>query len=95
MDVAKLTPHMLRATAATLLRAAGVPVEVVQELLGHASPITPQRYDRGQSALDGHAPYQLTDLLTQQPAPGPADFTSGTAPETSTTIDATAEHGSS
>ncbi|MEV4078623.1 tyrosine-type recombinase/integrase [Nonomuraea fuscirosea] len=40
LDLAKLTPHMLRTTAATLLRATGVPVEVVQELLGHASPVT-------------------------------------------------------
>ncbi|MEV0169121.1 tyrosine-type recombinase/integrase, partial [Nonomuraea fuscirosea] len=71
LDLGKLTPHMLRATAATLLRAAGVPVEVVQELLGHASPVTTQRYDRGQSILDGHAAYRLTDLLTQQPTPNP------------------------
>ncbi|MEU6718266.1 tyrosine-type recombinase/integrase [Nonomuraea sp. NPDC046802] len=73
LDLAKLTPHMLRATAATLLRAAGVPVEQVQELLGHGSPITTQRYDRGQTALDGHAAYRLTDLLTRQPAPGSAE----------------------
>jgi hypothetical protein len=70
LDLAKLTPHMLRATAATLLRAIGVPIEDVQQLLGHASPVTTQRYDRGQTVLDGHAAYRLTDLLTQQPAPG-------------------------
>ncbi|MFB4289806.1 tyrosine-type recombinase/integrase [Nonomuraea sp. ATR24] len=75
LDIAKLTPHMLRATAATLLRAAGVAVEDVQELLGHASPVTTQRYDRGQSALDGHAAYRLTDLLTGQPATGPGEAT--------------------
>lgn len=81
LDVAKLTPHMLRATAATLLRAAGVAIEDIQELLGHASPDTTQRYDRGQTALDGHAAYRLTDMLTKQPAPG----------ETTTTTEATGE----
>ncbi|PRX46810.1 site-specific recombinase XerD [Nonomuraea fuscirosea] len=89
LDLAKLTPHVLRATAATLLRAAGVPVDVVQELLGHASPVTTQRYDRGQTALDGHAAYQLTDLLTtQQPTSGSGDRTAGTSPEVTTSTDA-------
>ncbi|MEV3986704.1 tyrosine-type recombinase/integrase [Nonomuraea sp. NPDC049758] len=71
LDVAKLTPHMLRATAATLLLAMGVPVEKVQKLLGHASPVTTQRYDRGEAQLDEHAVHRLAELLTQQPPPGP------------------------
>ncbi|MER6579139.1 tyrosine-type recombinase/integrase, partial [Nonomuraea sp. NPDC001023] len=70
LDVAKLTPHMLRATAATLLLAMGVPVEKVQALLGHASPVTTQRYDRGETQLDGHAVHRLAQLLTQQLSPG-------------------------
>lgn len=64
LEAAKLTPHMLRATAATLLLAAGVPVEEVQDLLGHASPVTTLRYDRGEDELDGHAVHRLADLLT-------------------------------
>ncbi|MFD0904504.1 tyrosine-type recombinase/integrase [Actinomadura sediminis] len=63
IDVARLTPHVLRATAATLLLDAGAPVEQVQQLLGHASPVTTQRYDRGTARLAGHAAYRLTALL--------------------------------
>ncbi|MFI6603816.1 tyrosine-type recombinase/integrase [Nonomuraea sp. NPDC050536] len=72
----RITPHMLRATAATLLLDADVPVDAVQELLGHTSPVTTQRYDRGQAQLDGHAAYRLTALLTQSAtadSPAPAD----------------------
>ncbi|MFC4114288.1 tyrosine-type recombinase/integrase [Nonomuraea zeae] len=81
LDVATLTPHMLRATAATLLLAAGVPVEHVQELLGHASPVTTQRYNRGETALDGHAAYRLADLLTQQAAQPPSGPPAGSCGE--------------
>jgi hypothetical protein len=80
---------MLRATAATLLRAAGVSVEVVQELLGRASPVTTQRYDRDETVLDGHAAYRLTDLLTQQPVPGPGGSSADIAAESTATTDAT------
>ncbi|MBE1536382.1 tyrosine-type recombinase/integrase [Actinomadura algeriensis] len=64
---ARLTPHVLRATAATLLLDAGIPVERVQQLLGHASPVTTQRYDRGATKLAGHAAYQLSGLLATTP----------------------------
>jgi integrase len=63
VDPDGLTPHVLRATAATLLLDAAVPVELVQQLLGHASPVTTQRYDRGTRRLDGHASYRLASLL--------------------------------
>ncbi|WUI02831.1 tyrosine-type recombinase/integrase [Spirillospora sp. NBC_00431] len=63
VDPAGLTPHVLRATAATLLLDAGVPVEVVQQLLAHASPVTTQRYDRGTRRLDAHGTYRLAALL--------------------------------
>lgn len=63
VDAAGLTPHVLRATAATLLLDAGVAVELVQELLGHRSPVTTQRYDRGTRRLDGHAAYRLASIL--------------------------------
>jgi integrase/recombinase XerD len=60
--IARLTPHVGRATAATLLRGQGLPIDKVQELLGHASPLTTQRYDRGGALMDGHAGYDLATL---------------------------------
>ncbi|GAT67314.1 endonuclease [Planomonospora sphaerica] len=59
VDPAKLTPHTARATAATLALDAGVPLAGVQELLGHASPVTTQRYNRGRRKLDSHAAYRM------------------------------------
>jgi len=40
------SPHSLRATTATLLLKSGVPLEEVQELLGHKNPQTTQIYDK-------------------------------------------------
>ena len=40
------TPHSLRATAATLLRNAGVDITAVQELLGHKDVKVTQGYDK-------------------------------------------------
>ncbi|WP_410050020.1 tyrosine-type recombinase/integrase [Actinomadura sp. CNU-125] len=65
IDPARLTPHVLRATAATLLLDAGTPIERVQQLLGHASPVTTQRYDRGTAKLAGHAAYQLGGIISE------------------------------
>jgi site-specific recombinase XerD len=39
-------PHSLRATTATLLLEAGVPIEEVQQLLGHKHITTTQIYDK-------------------------------------------------
>ncbi|MEO3784128.1 tyrosine-type recombinase/integrase [Actinocorallia sp. B10E7] len=64
IDPARLTPHTARTTAATELLDEGVPIEVVQTLLGHASPVTTQRYDRGTRRLSGHGAYRLAALFT-------------------------------
>lgn len=63
VDARGLTPHTARATAATALLDAGVPLADVQDLLGHASPVTTRRYDRGRRRLDGHAAYRMAALL--------------------------------
>ncbi len=63
LDARRLTPHTARATAATALLDAGVPLADVQEMLGHASPVTTQRYNRGRRKLDGHAAYRMASLL--------------------------------
>jgi site-specific recombinase XerD len=40
----RVTPHMMRHTMATLLLRCGTDIRVVQEVLGHASIATTQRY---------------------------------------------------
>ncbi|MDP9868627.1 MULTISPECIES: tyrosine-type recombinase/integrase [Streptosporangium] len=63
VDHTRLTPHTARATAATTALDAGVPLTDVQELLGHASPVTTQRYNRGRRKLDFHAAYRMASIL--------------------------------
>lgn len=42
----RIGPHLMRHTAATLSLDAGLPIQEVQGMLGHASSATTQRYDR-------------------------------------------------
>ncbi|GAA5037830.1 hypothetical protein GCM10023317_92970 [Actinopolymorpha pittospori] len=63
MKVEKLTPHMSRTTVATGLLDAGVPIVDVQDMLGHASPATTRRYDRGRRKLDAHAAYRWASIV--------------------------------
>ena len=50
----EVRPHMLRHTAATHLLAKGVDFRVLQELLGHASVVTTQRYVKVNLLLKNH-----------------------------------------
>lgn len=47
-----ISPHSLRHAFATEARAEGVPLEDVQDAMGHASPRTTRRYDRDRHNLD-------------------------------------------
>lgn len=55
----RITPHMLRHTAATLLLQSGVDLRMVQEFLGHASIVSTQRYTHV-------SPGQLLQVLSRQ-----------------------------
>jgi integrase/recombinase XerD len=48
----RLSPHSLRHAFATGARASGIPLEDVQDAMGHADPRTTRRYDRDRHNLD-------------------------------------------
>lgn len=48
---ARLSPHSLRHALATNLLDEGVGLDVVQDILGHASPVTTRRYDRARGKI--------------------------------------------
>jgi integrase/recombinase XerD len=48
----RLSPHSLRHAFATGAREAGIPLEDVQDAMGHADPRTTRRYDRDRHNLD-------------------------------------------
>jgi len=56
---AKLSPHSLRHAFATAARAEGVPLEDVQDAMGHADPRTTRRYDRDRHNLDRDPAYAI------------------------------------
>ncbi len=56
---AKLSPHSLRHAFATAARDEGVPLEDVQDAMGHADPRTTRRYDRDRHNLDRDPSYTI------------------------------------
>ncbi|WP_117215430.1 tyrosine-type recombinase/integrase [Allorhizocola rhizosphaerae] len=58
-SAAKLSPHSLRHAFATTARAEGVPLEDVQDAMGHADPRTTRRYDRDRHNLDRDPSYAI------------------------------------
>ncbi|MFD0822950.1 SDR family NAD(P)-dependent oxidoreductase, partial [Micromonospora zhanjiangensis] len=56
---AELSPHSLRHAFATTARAEGVPLEDVQDAMGHADPRTTRRYDRDRHNLDRDPAYAI------------------------------------
>lgn len=55
----RLSPHSLRHAFATAARAEGVPLEDVQDAMGHADPRTTRRYDRDRHSLDRDPAYAI------------------------------------
>jgi integrase/recombinase XerD len=56
---AQLSPHSLRHAFATAARDEGVPLEDVQDAMGHADPRTTRRYDRDRHNLDRDPSYAI------------------------------------
>lgn len=67
----KLTPHMLRHTAATIAIDAGRDLVDVQEMLGHRDPKTTRRYVRNRDELQRSAVHTVAQLLGADRDPGP------------------------
>lgn len=57
----RLSPHSLRHAFATNARELGIPLEDVQDAMGHADARTTRRYDRGRHALHRDPALQLGD----------------------------------
>lgn len=60
---AKISPHSLRHSFATELLGAGVPLQDVQDAMGHADPRTTRAYDRSRHNLDHHPTYTMATHL--------------------------------
>ncbi len=59
----QLSPHSLRHTFATSLSDAGVPLQDIQDAMGHADPRTTRRYMATHQHLDRHATYAFAAWL--------------------------------
>jgi len=64
----KISPHSLRHSFATELLAAGVPLQDVQDAMGHADPRTTRAYDRSRHSLDRHPTYAMAAQLHRSEA---------------------------
>lgn len=71
----QLSPHSLRHAFATGSRELGVPLEDVQDAMGHADPRTTRRYDRDRYNLDRDPAHKLARLRASRtrPAQGSLD----------------------
>lgn len=67
---ARLSPHSLRHAFATSARDEGVPLEDVQDAMGHADPRTTRRYDRDRHNLDRDPAYTLWAARARRRAGG-------------------------
>ena len=66
----QLSPHSLRHTFATSLDDAGVPLQDIQDAMGHADPRTTRRYMATHQHLDRHATYAFAAWLRRTPDRG-------------------------
>jgi Site-specific recombinase XerD len=62
---ARITPHSLRHTCATMALDAGASLRDVQDLLGHRDPRTTRRYDRARGLLDRSPAYRVAAILSE------------------------------
>jgi integrase/recombinase XerD len=69
----KISPHSLRHSFATELLSAGVPLQDVQDAMGHADPRTTRAYDRSRHNLDRHPTYKMASHLRRASANGAED----------------------
>jgi site-specific recombinase XerD len=70
---ADLSPHSLRHAFATTARAEGVPLEDVQDAMGHADPRTTRRYDRDRHNLDRDPSYTIWAARARRSPDAPGD----------------------
>jgi site-specific recombinase XerD len=60
---ARISPHSLRHSFATELLASGIPLQDVQDAMGHADPRTTRAYDRSRHNLDRPPTYTMATQL--------------------------------